>query len=151
MSLIGGATLSAFFLVGASTAVAFDKNDVAQLIETKSCFSCDLSGADLSGLFLAGADLSSANLSAANLTGADLSGAKLQNANLQNSNLTKANLSRAILKFTNLNGANLTSATVEEALFMTPHFDVNLTGVELGSARLCNIPKSDGSLDRSGC
>ena len=79
---------------------------VKQLLETKQCQGCDLSGANLSN-----ANLEGANLSGANLREAVLVGANLTNANLQRANLTRANLTNAKLTNVNLNDANLTSAT----------------------------------------
>ena len=68
-------------------AAAFDEADVGQLLESKRCQQCDLSGADLKRVDLAGANLAGANLSgaklwAANLGGADLSGVNLEGASL---------------------------------------------------------------------
>ncbi|HEY7609261.1 MAG TPA: pentapeptide repeat-containing protein [Alphaproteobacteria bacterium] len=68
---------------------ALDPQHVERLKATKSCESCDLSGAmleqaDLAGARLTGADLSGARLRAADLVGADLAGAKLDRADLKN-------------------------------------------------------------------
>lgn len=76
-------------------AVAFNAQQLQQLLQTKQCIACDLSGADLanqdlSGANLVGANLTSANLSGANLTGADLTGANLLGANLSDVNLAGA-------------------------------------------------------------
>src|SRR5919199_6663775 len=86
-----------------------------QLLATKQCAQCELSGAglvlaDLAGANLSGADLSRANLSRANLIGADLSGANLTGASLNGANLSGANLSGATLNSTDLRDAVLSDA-----------------------------------------
>jgi uncharacterized protein YjbI with pentapeptide repeats len=86
-----------------------------QLLSTKQCPQCELSGAglvlaDLAGTNLSGADLSRANLSRANLIGADLSGANLTGASLHGANLSGANLSGATLNSTDLRDAILNDA-----------------------------------------
>lgn len=86
-----------------------------QLLSTKQCLQCELTGAglvlaDLAGANLSGADLSRANLSRANLIGADLSGANLTGASLHGANLSGANLSGAILNSTDLREAILSDA-----------------------------------------
>ncbi|HAC63048.1 MAG TPA: low-complexity protein [Cyanothece sp. UBA12306] len=88
---------------------------LTQLLSTKQCPLCDLTGAglvmvDLSGAKLIGANLAGANLSQANLTGADLSGANLTGASLYGANLTGANLSSAIVNGTDFREAYLTNA-----------------------------------------
>ncbi|MDJ0597800.1 MAG: pentapeptide repeat-containing protein [Crocosphaera sp.] len=98
---------------------------LTQLLSTKQCQLCDLTGsglvmADLSGASLIGANLAGANLSQANLAGADLRGANLTGASLYGANLTGANLSSAILQGTDLRDSYLTNA--------------NLTGTSLAQA-----------------
>jgi tetratricopeptide (TPR) repeat protein len=88
-----------------------------QLLSTKQCESCDLSGSGLVMSNLAGARLSRANLvnanfSQADLSGADLSGANLTGASLHGANLMGANLSGAILTGTDLREAYLTNANL---------------------------------------
>lgn len=89
-----------------------------QLLSTKECQQCDLSGAglvlsNLEGSKLSGANLIRANLSRANLIGADLSGANLSGASLYGANLTGANLKGANLSGADLRDANLTNASLE--------------------------------------
>lgn len=89
-----------------------------QLLATKQCQNCDLSGAglvlaNLVGANLNGANLVGANLSRSNLTGADLRGANLTGASLFGANLTGANLTGAILNGTDLRSAYLTNAILE--------------------------------------
>ncbi|MGH2412802.1 MAG: pentapeptide repeat-containing protein [Microcystaceae cyanobacterium] len=109
----------------ATLAHAENLNHISQLLATKQCSQCDLSGAglvlaNLSGAKLSGANLAQANLSQANLSGADLSGADLTGASLHGANLSGANLSGA-----NLNGTDLREAYLVNA---------NLTGVRLDNA-----------------
>jgi uncharacterized protein YjbI with pentapeptide repeats len=91
-----------------------------QLIDTKVCQRCDLSGAglvytNLTGVDLTEALLTQANLSRANLSLANLQGANLAGASLFNANLTGANLSQADLQGADLRGAILTGAKIEGA------------------------------------
>lgn len=88
-----------------------------QLLSTKKCDLCDLTGsglvmADLANASLKGADLRQANLSQANLQGADLSGANLTGASLHGANLTGANLAGANLTGTDLRNSYLSNATL---------------------------------------
>lgn len=88
-----------------------------QLLATKQCDGCDLSGSglvmsNLTGARLSRANLVNANLSQANLSGADLSGANLTGASLHGANLIGANLSGAILNGTDLREAYLTNANL---------------------------------------
>ena len=55
---------------------------IQQLLETKQCEGCNLSGANLSSYNLIGANLSNANLSNADMFGANLSNVNISNANL---------------------------------------------------------------------
>lgn len=99
---------------------------VRQLLSTKQCVNCELSGAglvfaQLPGANLSGANLVGANLSQANLTGADLSGANLTGATLSGANLTGAKLTGANLQGTDLTrsyvvGADFTGTQIETAM-----------------------------------
>lgn len=99
-----------------------------QLLATKQCQSCDLSGAglvltNLSGANLSGANLSGANLSRANLSGADLTGANLVGASLFGANLTGAKLE----------GAQIAGADFREAYLYNVSFgdaDVNVAHLQ---------------------
>ena len=66
----------------ASSASAFDPDDVQKLKDTNECRECDLSGANLNGAKLNGADLRGAYLEVAKLKYANLSGADLERANM---------------------------------------------------------------------
>lgn len=111
----------------AAPAIAANSEHTRQLLATKQCKNCDLSGAglvlaNLSGAILTGANLSGANLSRANLSGADLSGANLNGASLYGANLNSAklmgaDLSVADLRDTYLVNVNLTGAKVSGASF----------------------------------
>ncbi len=76
----------------ASGVKAENVSHVKQLLETKKCSKCDLTGAQLAGMNLSGADLSGANLRGANLNGANLNEAKLNEANLKQAKLQGASL-----------------------------------------------------------
>jgi uncharacterized protein YjbI with pentapeptide repeats len=117
-------------LLLASVTQAANPNHIQQLLETRECQGCDLSGADLQGEHLIGADLRDANLEGANLgyanlEGADLTGANLKAANLSGSmvtnailaqaNLEQANLSQAQLYDTDVNGASMMALTLDGA------------------------------------
>lgn len=86
------------------------QDNIQRLLKSKSCPSCDLSGADLSQSRLAKADLRGANLIGANLNFADLTEANLQKANLNQADLSGADLSFADLEGANLRGTNLKGA-----------------------------------------
>lgn len=90
--------------------------NLARLVKTKKCFSCDLSGMDLSGMRLTQADLEKADLSGCNLEGAILDGANLKGISLQHANLKKASLKNADLYKADLTGADLSGADMKKAL-----------------------------------
>lgn len=81
----------------ATPAKAGNPEHIRQVLETKQCPNCDLSGADLKGANLQGANLSGANLRDADITNANLQGANISRADLTNANLTNANLNEANL------------------------------------------------------
>ncbi|WP_435137709.1 pentapeptide repeat-containing protein [Pseudopelagicola sp. nBUS_19] len=111
----------------ASSASAFDPDDLQKLKDTGDCVNCDLEGADLM---------------IANLTGANLGGANLGGAYLAGANLIAAILTDAYLIGANMNGANLKAADLEGAdLFRT----------KMNGATLCNTTMPDGSVFYSGC
>ena len=90
-----------------TTATAENYSHTRQLLSTKSCEKCDLSGVGLVMNELVGAKLSQANLIGANLSRTNLMGADLRGANLSGASLYGANLSGADLRGANLNGADL--------------------------------------------
>ena len=103
---------------------------IRQLLSSKECPNCNLTGAglvlaDLVGADLQGANLTGANLSRANLTGANLQGANLTGASLHGANLTGANLTGANLAGTDLRGAYLMNAVLTESNIK----DAQLVGV----------------------
>ena len=71
----------------ASSASAFDPDDVQKLRDTKLCLSCDLKFADLFG-----ATLSSANLSGANLKDAELAYTARKDAIFCNTTMTNGSV-----------------------------------------------------------
>lgn len=114
---------------------------VSQLLSTKECPQCDLSGsglvmANLSGAQLRGANLIQANLSRANLSGADLSGADLSGASLYGANLTGANLTGA-----NLTGADLRDAYLVNAILIGVSFDTAYMGGTVGIPNYAGTPE----------
>ncbi|MGI0493059.1 pentapeptide repeat-containing protein [Alkalinema pantanalense CENA528] len=107
-------------LTGATAAVAENLEHTRQLLATKQCTGCDLSGAglvlsQLQGANLQGANLQGANLSQSNLTGADLSNAQLTGSSLAGANLAGANLAGADLRGVDLRGAFLGGANLQNA------------------------------------
>jgi uncharacterized protein YjbI with pentapeptide repeats len=102
-------------LIVPGIARAENLEQLSQLLATKQCPGCDLSGsglvmANLSGANLANANLAGANLSQANLTGANLTGANLTGTSFNRANLTGANLTGATLQATDLREAFLSNA-----------------------------------------
>ncbi|MEG4284751.1 pentapeptide repeat-containing protein [Microcoleus sp. A006_D1] len=89
-------------------------NQLRQLLTTKQCHKCDLSGVNLSETDLHDANLSGANLTGANLKGANLLGANLTGANLKGANLLGANLAGSLLKRADLSGATMPDGTINK-------------------------------------
>jgi len=114
-------------IISIAAPVSANSEDTRQLLSTRQCQSCELSGVgfvltNLSGVNLSGANLSGANLSRANLSGADLSSAKLSGASLFGANLSGAKLS----------GADLSAADLRDAYLV----NADLTGANLNGANL---------------
>jgi uncharacterized protein YjbI with pentapeptide repeats len=106
-----------------------------QLLDTKTCVRCDLTGVDLSGADLTGANLEGASLEGTDLRGANLKGAYLVGTDFNNANLTNADLSYAKLTFAtlqaaDLNHANLNAAAIQNALFQ----NANLSNAQVQGA-----------------
>lgn len=113
------------------TAIAQAANfeQVRQLLTTKQCQNCDLTGAGLVMADLSGANLSGANLTGANLSRANLSGADLRGANLSGAGLFGVNLSEAKLSGANLAGADLRNTYLVNAEFNSVYLNgANLQG-----------------------
>ncbi len=124
-SLIVATTAIVTTICSSSPALSENVDQTRQLLATKQCITCNLSGsglvmANLSGANLNGADLSGANLSRANLSGADLSGANLTGASLYGANLSGAKMT----------GANLSNADLRDAYLA----NVNITGANLSGS-----------------
>ncbi|WP_237397130.1 pentapeptide repeat-containing protein [Okeania sp. KiyG1] len=106
-------------------AYAYDPADLEQLLSTRICPGCDLSGADLSDTELSGAQMQEANLQealfnratwqGANLQGANLQGSVGSEANLQGARIQEANLTAALLEYANLHKVYLQEAKLERA------------------------------------
>jgi uncharacterized protein YjbI with pentapeptide repeats len=113
-----------------------------QLLDTKTCVRCDLSGVDLAGADLAGANLEGASLEGADLTGVNLSGAYLVGADFNNANLASADLSYAKLTFasfqaTNLRRTKLNAAALQNTLFQNANLsNAQMQGADLNQANL---------------
>lgn len=112
------------------TAQAANPQHIRQLLASKQCQNCDLTGAGLVMADLSGADLSGANLAGANLSRANLSGVDLRGANLSGTGLFGANLSGA-----NLNQANLEGADLRNTYLVNAQLNgASLNGVNLQGA-----------------
>lgn len=139
--LISSFTLLGLWQFTSNSVNAENLNHLSQLLSSKNCVSCDLTGsglvnANLSGANLSRANLSNANLSQANLAGADLTGANLTGASLNGANLTGANLTN-----TNLTGTDLRDSYLQNA---------NFTGTQLKNAYIqgaSGISSSAGTPD----
>lgn len=105
---------------------------VQQLLETKNCVRCDLSGVDLTDADLENANLEGANLTNANLTNANLDRAYLLGASLQNATFNNASFKSAELPYSPLTGANLQSAKFSA----TNLFGTNLVNANLSNATI---------------
>lgn len=88
-----------------------------QLLDTKKCYGCDLSGMDLAGVNLKNSDLEKANLTDCNLSGAVLRKANLKGADIRNADLRNADLREADFYKADLSGSDLTGADVKGAVF----------------------------------
>ncbi len=121
------ATLALLITLCLTTPAAANSENTRQLLATKECQSCELSGVGLVLTNLAGVNLSGANLSGANLSRANLSGADLRNANLNGASLFGANLDGA-----NLSGANLSVADLRDSYLGNTDF----TGADMSGANL---------------
>jgi len=109
------------------TTQAANPEQIRQLLASKQCQNCDLSGAGLVMADLSGGDLSGANLAGANLSRANLSGTDLRGANLSGAVLFGANLSNAKLNGSTVVGADLRNTYLVNA---------QLTGVNINDANL---------------
>ncbi len=135
--------LTALVATGAIASPAYAENleHTRQLLATKQCQKCDLTGVGLvlsrlPGANLAGANLAGANFSQANLVGADLSGANLAGANFAGANLAGARLTNAEMRGAGFRGANLSG--------------VDLTGAQYDTAELLmaqGTPSSVGTAE----
>lgn len=122
--------LTSLFL--ANPTRAENPEHVRQLLKTKECQDCDLSGADLS----------EADLTFAILVGADLRGANLRGANLSHADLTRANLNRTDFSQANLNQAYLNNANLEQTSLVSASLN-GTKGLPIMNpplARLYNFP-----------
>lgn len=124
----------------ASPALAENLDHTRQLLSTKQCPACDLSGVglvltNLSGANLAGANLAGANLSRANLSGADLTGANLSGASLYGANLSGAKLDGAQVVGADLRDAYLVNVSFGSAPVEGAHMQ-GAIGIPLEAAKV---------------
>lgn len=104
-------------------ATAENVQHIRQLLSTKQCPGCDLSGA---GLVMA----------------------NLPNANLSQARLTRANLSRAILTYADFSGADLRGTSFFGADLSGANFKgADLRGADLRGAYLVNADLTDAQLE----
>lgn len=124
------ATLALLTTISIASPASANTENTRQLLETKQCQSCELTGVGLVLTNLSGVNLSGANLSGANLSRANLSGADLSNAKLNGTSLFGANLSGA-----KLNGADLSVADLRDTYLVNTDFTgANLSGANLQGA-----------------
>ena len=134
--------------MSASSASAYDPEDLQKLMATGDCHRCDLSDLYFQNFItmevinIREANLYGANLSGVNLADQDLRGIFLQRANLAGADLSSTNLTGANLSDTDLTGANLTGATLRDA---------DLIGAVMNGAILCNTKPAYGPVIYSGC
>jgi uncharacterized protein YjbI with pentapeptide repeats len=124
-----------------ATARAENVSHLQQLLSTKNCAQCDLTGVGLVMNDLAGAKLERANLVGANLSRTNLSGADLRGANLAGASLYGANLMGADLRGANLTGTDLRTAYLTNA---------NVQGIDIRAAYLdgaVGIPTALGTAE----
>ena len=112
---------SADFSLSATSLTA--KENLEQLIQTRSCRGCNLTGLnlnrlDLSGVDLEGADLSLTKLSLTNMSGANLKNTKLRGAVLAGTDLGGADLRGADLQETSLENAYLGETLIDDELMV---------------------------------
>ncbi|MDJ0706039.1 MAG: pentapeptide repeat-containing protein [Leptolyngbyaceae cyanobacterium MO_188.B28] len=145
-------------LVGLQTkdAIAANQSEqINQLLETKACVGCDLTGADLRDADLEDANLEGADLQNAYLTDADLEDAYLVGANLAGATLTDADLSGARLTLAtmasvNAEGANLEAASLQRTDFQNAMLsDAQFSGADLEAANLENANLENADLSDS--
>ena len=101
---------------GAAATAALREKMIEKLLDTNSCYECDLTGVDLSGKDLSGADLEGSDLSGAILNKTDLAGTNLKGVSLRGAQLIDADLRRADLYKADLSDADLTDADFRGAL-----------------------------------
>ena len=134
-------TLATFSLTIAPIVRAENPDHIRQLLATKQCQRCDLSGAGLVRVQLPAADLqqsdfSRANLSQGNFASANLQGARLAGSSLAGANLSGADLTGADLRNADLRGTILTGARLDNA---------DLTGAAVMGA--IDLPQTIGSAE----
>ena len=115
------------------------KNDLAALLATKKCISCNLTGVDLSNADLTGAKLAATDLRKSNLYRADLTGANLSGANLTGANLVEVNLTGANLRGAKGLPTRIRLVLAKERVKLNPGFRDLKPGLSFDEIRLMNI------------
>lgn len=162
------------FGFGVNTSSAFDKNDLAKVLNEEDCPRCDLSGADLRGAELLGIDLTRVNFRSAKLKGVlfisssfcphyspqledadfegadleetDLEDAKMNRANLKNANLSNSNLTDVVLDNANLENTNFKNANLMRASLV----DANIKGATFEGVNLESVTWINGIVCKKG-
>ena len=121
-----------------------------QLLETKECVGCDLTGAYLWKAELGESNLRGVDLRGAYLRGANLVGANFNNAKLNGADLKETNLQKAIFCNTTMPDGSINNNDCKKASQASPEVGVVLSG-ETAKKRLldtkecahCNLDKVD--------
>ena len=108
--------LLASLLCSSNLARAGHPTDLINLLQHKSCRSCDLADADLVHADLRDADLTGTQLQRANLSQARLDGANLRDSDLSFTSLRGASLRGADLRGSKIYGTDLRNADLSGAL-----------------------------------
>ena len=123
--------------------------DIDQLVSTRSCIACNLSGSDLSnqqwpGVNLKWSNLSGTKLDGANFSGANLLGVDFSGASLKNTIFKGAIMEGAILLKTDLTSAQLTGADLRWANISHLDIDIDLEFIDLIGVNLLGATFKNG-------
>jgi Pentapeptide repeats (8 copies) len=88
--------------------------EVMQMLNTRTCMRCDLSGANLVVKKLDRSQLLASDFRQANLQGSSLRFSNLNRGKFNQANLSGANLSYSLLRLADLRGANLSYANLTD-------------------------------------
>ncbi|MBF0276412.1 MAG: pentapeptide repeat-containing protein [SAR324 cluster bacterium] len=138
----------------------FNPEHLDQLLETKKCAQCDLSGVTLENIDLKEADLPGANLKGSTLINVNLDRANLKGANLQNSELDHVDLREAILVEANLQHASVNKSSMDQSNFARANLDfvmlrkatlkrANFRGVTMRESELLGVSADEIDLRKA--